>query len=129
MLHCIWCSTQYACMHIHAYIRICIRMYVLYIWYVSYLHVSRTFIIIHMHHMCDVTTLCIYFGIHHAFPYVCKYFYICVSEFTMPFTCHMTMKYITMYPAMVGSVQCDVTTKGCLLCVCVCVCLLLNWSQ
>ena len=36
-------------------------------------------------------------------------------------TCHMTMKYIMMYPSMVGSVQCDVPTKGCLLCVCVCV--------
>ena len=34
---------------------------------------------------------------------------------------HMTMKYIMMYPSMVGSVQCDVPTKGCLLCVCVCV--------
>ena len=34
-------------------------------------------------------------------------------------TCHMTVKYIMMYPSMVGSVQCDVTTKGCLLCVCV----------
>ena len=34
-------------------------------------------------------------------------------------TCHMTMKYIMMYPSMVGSVQCDVPTKGCLLCVCV----------
>ena len=34
-------------------------------------------------------------------------------------TCHMTIKYIMMYPSMVGSVQCDVPTKGCLLCVCV----------
>ena len=42
-------------------------------------------------------------------------------------TCHMTLKYIMMYPSMVGSVQCDVPTKGCLLCGCGC--LLLNWSQ
>ena len=67
MLHCIWCSTQYACMHIRTCVHICIRMYVWYIWYVSYLHLSRTCIIMYMHHMCEVTTFCIYFVIHHAF--------------------------------------------------------------
>ena len=46
------------------------------------------------------------------------YWYVC----KLPcMTRHMTVKYIMMYPSMVGSVQCDVITKGCLLCVCACV--------
>ena len=72
-----------------------------------------------------------------SLKYVCAYmcYVATLCMYTLPkspcITCHMThhmtMKYIMMYPSMVGSVQCDVPTKGCLLCVCVC--LLLNWSQ
>ena len=44
---------------------------------------------------------------------------VCACVYNYCYTCHMTVKYLMMYPSMVGSVQCDVTTKGCLLCVCV----------
>ena len=73
-----------------------------------------TYVCMYVHMYVFVSCMCVRMYVH---AYIC-YAYFAKSPCI---TCHMTMKYIMMYPSMVGSVQCDVPTKGCLLCVCVCV--------
>ena len=72
-------------------------------------------------HECAVLILCVHIYTYAGICRMCMRRYVRKSQKSPCITRHMTMKYIMMYPSMVGSVQCDVTTKGCLLCVCVCV--------